>query len=160
MLLESCAVNLLWMIWTGPWLKNSFASPIQRRGVNAGLGATRAPHGIAPCPWHLPLQVSTSSHVLLTTDEWAGTFTPFSFLRYSFQIDYFHMIQNSKDPKIYRVERPSFLSPSIHNQPLVPWETFHRYFMHIQANVYNLSLLYTNGKLPLHTIMHLDFFFT
>lgn len=30
--------------------------------------------------------------------------------------------------------------------------------MHIQANVYNLSLLYTNGKLPLHTIIYLDFF--
>lgn len=157
---ESCAMNLLWRIWVGPWLKKSFASQIHRRGVNAGPGAARAPHGIPPRPWRLPLQVSTSSHMLLMTDEWAGNFTPFSFFWYSFQTDYFHMVQNSKDPKIYRVESPSFLSASIPSttSPQFP-EKPSTGISCTSKQMYTISLSFIQMESFLYTLLYILIFF-
>lgn len=50
------------------------------------------------------------------------------------------MVQNSKDPKVYVVKKPSSSSAAIYIsswQPVtIPRETFQRYFVHIQVYIY------------------------
>lgn len=100
--------------------------------------------------------------MLLTTDEWEGPL--FLFLSFGIllkYIIYFHIVQNSKDPSICTVESFPPLSTAIHVPPLVQPKvtgSLRNLVEIFYADTSKYSLLYTDAKLALLTVMHLAFF--